>query len=134
MSKNQEPANGPSRGMQDPAHGNASLRPLSQQADTLHQPSSKSVRLSREEAGRWLEIVGGWTSASDNRTAELEALRNALEDACWLARWKREDVLLELRSSILAAVVEELLRIAQTDPVTPVLPLLEDMIKHLSRD
>jgi hypothetical protein len=52
------------------------------------------VRVNYEEVFRWLDALEN-LSASEQEDFDLEQLRSELEDACWLADWKREYVLLD---------------------------------------
>ena len=92
---------------------------------------TKSVRLGRTEAALWLEHIRGWLANEETYSADLDALRDALENACWLARWKREDVVLELCPGVVAGLLETLVRM-HLENSEEMADALEAMVRKLS--
>ncbi|KAA5546257.1 hypothetical protein FYK55_05055 [Roseiconus nitratireducens] len=92
---------------------------------------ARSIYLTRDQAVRWLEQLNRLT-ASDRTAADLREMRNSLEEACWLARWKREEVILEMCPSTLASVAQRLMQITHGESRIGDLHVLEDMIEALS--
>ena len=62
--------------------------PMGQPRGSASEAPTKSFQLSRQEAASWLVCVNQWLE-DGGQSLELESLRGALEDASWLARWKR---------------------------------------------
>jgi len=65
------------------------------------------VRVDYDQVFRWLNTLESLRS-SDHLDFDLEQLRADLDDACWLADWKREYVLLD-ESKIPLAELNEML-------------------------
>lgn len=105
--------------------------PMGQPRGSASKFPAKSLRLSRQEAANCLECVGRWLR-DGHRSPELESLRNALEDACWLARWKREAVILDLCPSVLPGILETLVQIHSDEPSAEAAEALETVIRELS--
>jgi hypothetical protein len=100
---------------------------------TPSQPPMKMIQLNRSAAAQWLVCVNQCLLSNFGaQCVDLATLRNSLEDACWLARWKREDVLLELCPSLLAGVVATLIRIHSDDSIQHVSEVLEGINQQLS--
>lgn len=57
-------------------------------------PTKSDVRLEYDQVSRLLNSLEHVNSSSQ-RDLEIEQLRAALDDACWLAQWKREYVSLD---------------------------------------
>jgi hypothetical protein len=92
---------------------------------------TRSVRLGRTEAARWLEQIRDWEADSEQKSEDLEALRDALEDACWIARWKRQEVILQLCPGVVAGLLEMLVRLHVEDS-REMADALETMVRKLS--
>ena len=92
---------------------------------------TRSVRLGRTEAACWLEQTRQWAAENGKGSEDLEALRDALEDACWMARWKREDVILELCPGVVAGLLETLVRM-HLENSEEMAEALESMVRKLS--
>lgn len=92
-----------------------------------------ALKMSRIEAASLIRFIEKRSSRLQEASAELESLRHALEDACWLARWKRESVIVEVKPAAKANIVEELLSIVQADPVGDDAQLGEQVAVILSR-
>lgn len=94
---------------------------------------TKTLYLSRQEAASWLLSIDQWLSEQDVKTCpELESLRLSLEDACWLARWKRESVNLELCPAWLPGILQALVQVDADEPSSEMAETLEAIIGKLS--
>ena len=105
--------------------------PMGEPLGSLSESSTKSVCLSRDEAATWLLCVNQ-SLENGNQPSELKSLRNALEDACWLGRWKRENVIVELCPTVLPSTLDSLIQIHGEEPSSEVAEDLETIIRRLS--
>ena len=95
-------------------------------------PFTKSVRLSREKAARWLILLSQLSSWEATASTGITKLRDQLENDCWLARWKREEVLYEVCPTVIADVSIELMQIAQGDISAHNADVLMEIVQDLS--
>jgi hypothetical protein len=99
---------------------------------SLGECPTRSIRLSRWEAAGWVGAVGQWLSEGGGEAAaELGRLRVALEDACWLARWKREEAIVELSLSDTAAILAFLVKTQAGELSAEATETVDSMIRSL---
>ncbi len=105
-------------------------------ASSLEQPP-RLVRLTQIQAGSWLGYLERICSSNrplENGKPALESLRqlhHLLSDACWLARWKRENVILEVCMTMLPGLFADLLSLSQREQTKQDFDTLEEMIFEL---
>ena len=105
--------------------------PMGQPRGSASEASDQIVP-AEPPGGRELAGVRQPVAADGSQSPELESLRSALEDACWLARWKREEVIVELCPSWLPGMLEALVRIHGDEPSSETAEHLETIIRRLS--
>ncbi|TWU39741.1 hypothetical protein [Novipirellula artificiosorum] len=91
--------------------------------------SRRRLQLSQSQAAAWLCYLNQRLTSEQPRCESLDELRAQLADACWLARWKREQVDLEFCLSLLPGLTESLLGLSQQDQDREDFDVLEDMIR-----
>jgi hypothetical protein len=89
---------------------------------------NRVIGLDRSRAAAWLVYTEGLLAASKSCDA-IEHFFENLQDACWLARWKRENVVLDIEVSLLPTLIAQLVS-AATDKATT--SVLEDMLVTLA--
>lgn len=95
-------------------------------------PTTNSVQLTRATATGWLNLLNRMASQDPESAQGLEQLRNRLEDDCWLARWKREQVDFDFCPTMITDVLQELLQVSQSDLAIDDLRAIEEMTEILS--
>lgn len=79
---------------------------------TEHRASIRDLRLEARQAARWLAYLER-LSPQAQYAQTLAQFRDQLDDALWLARWKREDVMMDVE---LTAVPDLLAAISSEEP------------------
>ena len=97
-----------------------------------HALQTKCIGLTREKAAHWLRELSSSVVPNCEVSNGMEQLLGSLEDACWLARWKREDVLFEFCPTIIAQVLDELVEMSRSCQLTRPSSVYEEIIQDLS--
>lgn len=71
---------------------------------TCHPAPTKDIQLDGLQAKQWLEYLEGLTPGCEHAET-LAEFRNRLDDALWLAQWKREYVVMELELTAVASLI-----------------------------
>jgi hypothetical protein len=103
-----------------------------QHRSPIQQPSGQLIRLSREQANRWLFHLNELLESGCEGSISIEELRNQLENACWLARWKRDEVVLDRCPSLTPGVLGALLQCSQAGLSANAIETLQEITQKLS--
>ncbi len=100
---------------------------------TGQQPPRRAITVDPNQVAGWLRQLNQWIEERPGSSEQsLEKLRNRLEDACWLARWKRDRGSLEMCPSELAGIVDDLSSIGQQNLEPEAFQVVEELIGALS--
>jgi len=91
--------------------------------------ATRTLVVSPSQAGRWLELLESVSGTS----GELRDLRDRLEDAFWLARWRRDRVALDVASAEVPGLVQAVLDAGEAGSDVE-LDLIDDLATALSGD
>jgi len=69
-----------------------------------HRAPARHLELDDLQAQRWLEYLAGAALGGDHAHA-LAEFREQLDDALWLAKWKREYVMIELELTAVPTLI-----------------------------
>ena len=95
--------------------------------------SGQEITLTQAQAGSWLDFLNEAIQRSDQDGTGLRRLRDELVDQCWLGRWKRENVQVQLDPSLLPDVLEALLQECELATSRELEQGLADIAKCLRR-
>lgn len=86
--------------------------------------------ISQQQGASWLKFI---TDISRGQQAEaLLKFRETIADACWLARWSRNYVTLDVPISELAAIIDDLMQLSQNALCDPQTLVGDEIIRCLS--
>ncbi|WP_182871052.1 hypothetical protein [Stieleria mannarensis] len=105
---------------------------VAQTDNVVHGEERVSFAIDRWRASRWLDQLND-VRISIGDSPAIDLLFQRLEDASWLARWKREDAILELCPSTLIDVLEAMVQFSQSDVSCNSPGVLEEMTECLTR-
>lgn len=94
--------------------------------------ASADITLCRDQAARWLEYLTKWHHYLGPESS-LGQLIQQLQDACWLARWKRENVILELRPVTVIESIEVLVQLCAVNDDPCDSEIGDELIRVLSQ-
>lgn len=93
---------------------------------------AREIRVDRARAADWLNYLEQLPSISGKHCA-LAQFHQHLSDACWLARWKRENVLFDLDVTLIPGLVSELLAQASRSHNPSDQTVIEEIVASVTR-
>ena len=96
-----------------------------------HLCHQKSIVISQQQGAQWL-IFLGQLQRSGKASAALLRFRDTLADACWLGRWTRSYVNVDLGIDELPAIIIELADQSEADLQAQDASVREDILRALS--
>ena len=91
----------------------------------------KSIVITQQQGAQWLIFLGQF-DRSGKASSALLRFRDTLADACWLGRWTRSYVTIDLGIEELPAVIIELAQQSEADLRVSDQSVREDMLRTLS--
>ncbi|MDM4018340.1 hypothetical protein [Roseiconus lacunae] len=88
------------------------------------------VRVHPTVAANWLRQLNQLFQETDCMPDEFSRFHKDLEDACWLANWKRDDVQLAISPTRIVSIAEEIAGIANQASLAQV-KALEEILSYL---
>ncbi len=92
------------------------------------EPLKREIWLDAFRAATWIVFMEELLASGEPRTA-VDQFYDKLSDACWLARWKRENVVVDIE---ICAIPELISQLIPTDNQTVTTSYLEDMLATLT--
>ena len=89
---------------------------------------TREIWLDAFRAATWIVFMEELLASGEPRTA-VDQFYDKLSDACWLARWKRENVVVDIE---ICAIPELISQLIPTDNQTVTTSYLEDMLATLT--
>ena len=89
----------------------------------------REILLDALRAAKWVIYLEELLAVNASRIA-VEQFYADLNDACWLARWKREDIIIEVA---IASIPELISQLIPTHSETVTASVLEDILASLTR-
>lgn len=86
--------------------------------------------ISQQQGAAWLQFISEISRGRD--ATALLRFRDTIADACWLARWSRNYVTLDVPIADLAAIIDDLVQLSQHALCHPQATVGDEMLRCLS--
>ncbi len=86
--------------------------------------------ISQQQGAAWLNFIADISRGQ--QVAALQRFRDLVADACWLARWSRNYVTLDVPIAELPAIIDDLVQLSQRTICHPQATVGDEIIRSLS--
>ncbi len=99
-------------------------------AGTQSEVPRRTFVISQQQGAAWLRFMADISRG--HQAVELMRFRDTVADACWLARWSRNYVTLDVPISDLPGIIDDLVQLSQYAICHPQAPVGDEIIRSLS--